>query len=401
LNLLMNPYEYISNKNIKIGCVECPGCVWTGSLHDAKRRIVKHYHCLSCGAGTDKGDSKFDPLCFQCYCLVNPDEDLPRKFQFKEQVFIKDFSKWFKKMNLSNITQYHTYNKSIDGGCSMRRPDVFIDCGTHYIVLELDEHQHTGYSCETLRISQLWEDVAELPLVVLRLNPDFYIDSHEIRNPSCFDYSINGRMTIKSEWNIRMKVFYTEVLKYIRYYIDNPNNTPLKFITVKHLFYNGSIQNIQRRIPVARRTEPKPTPISIPVPPAVSHVHVPQSNNSSDNSDSNIIIIKDWNQKSKNSYRVLKDSLGEFLEVKLHGDYTFRCELRHETLVNQYTWAIKKRKNNQTPVVRRRLENGREIMFHQDAYNNELGYKCYSFKDEVGTNLRRYNIGKGNRNGRN
>jgi len=44
-------------------------------------------------------------------------------------------------------------DKIIDKGeCGKERPDFLIDCGTHYIIIEVDEHQHQGRACECEQI---------------------------------------------------------------------------------------------------------------------------------------------------------------------------------------------------------------------------------------------------------
>ncbi len=67
-------------------------------------------------------------------------------------------------------------DKTIEGGCSRRRPDGFIDALTHVVIVEIDEGQHQGYdlTCENRRIVELFIDVAHRPIVFVRLNPDAY-----------------------------------------------------------------------------------------------------------------------------------------------------------------------------------------------------------------------------------
>jgi hypothetical protein len=40
----------------------------------------------------------------------------------------------------------------------MRRPDILIDCGTHVIIVEVDENCHKSYesTCENKRICALY-----------------------------------------------------------------------------------------------------------------------------------------------------------------------------------------------------------------------------------------------------
>ena len=62
----------------------------------------------------------------------------------------------------------------VDGGCSRRRPDGVLDCGTHCVIVEIDEDQHIRYDskCDDKRTMELFQDLGSRPLV--RLNPDSY-----------------------------------------------------------------------------------------------------------------------------------------------------------------------------------------------------------------------------------
>jgi hypothetical protein len=123
------------------------------------------------------------------------------------------------------------YNKQL-GGCSKKRPDVFIDFFTHVVVLEFDENQHQGYTCESKRLCHLLEDIAHRPLVVLRLNPDAYRDKKGIRFPSCFAYTEEGTLCVnETEWRDRLNIFFEE-------FVSHKSVIPEKTLTVKHFFYS-------------------------------------------------------------------------------------------------------------------------------------------------------------------
>jgi hypothetical protein len=59
-------------------------------------------------------------------------------------------------------------NKQVEGGCSKRRPDIFIDCGSHCLIIEVDEHRHVNYSCEEKRMVELYEDIGFRKIVFIR-----------------------------------------------------------------------------------------------------------------------------------------------------------------------------------------------------------------------------------------
>ena len=59
--------------------------------------------------------------------------------------------------------------------CGRERPDFQIDCGDHFVYLEVDEHQHQSYACECEQIRMLnLAEVRGLPITFIRYNPDIY-----------------------------------------------------------------------------------------------------------------------------------------------------------------------------------------------------------------------------------
>jgi hypothetical protein len=64
----------------------------------------------------------------------------------------------------------------IDGGCSRKKPDICYDFGIGCMIIEIDENGHPSYSCEMRRLLELFQDLAERHLAVIRMNPDKYKD---------------------------------------------------------------------------------------------------------------------------------------------------------------------------------------------------------------------------------
>jgi hypothetical protein len=62
-----------------------------------------------------------------------------------------------------------------DSTCGQERPDFQIDCGTHFLYVEVDENQHQTYQCvcEQTRMINLVE-VRGMPVRFIRYNPDYY-----------------------------------------------------------------------------------------------------------------------------------------------------------------------------------------------------------------------------------
>lgn len=114
------------------------------------------------------------------------------------------------------------------GGCSRRRPDIYIDLGTHVIIIEIDEDQHKDYdtTCETQRLNELYEDFACRTMIVIRFNPDGYRDDFGVDIKSCF--AVDKRTGIqliaprkKTEWKLRLERLRDTIDKYTKVVPDN------------------------------------------------------------------------------------------------------------------------------------------------------------------------------------
>jgi len=72
------------------------------------------------------------------------------------------------------LRNYISYDRQLDGGsCGKERPDVVWDCTTHYVLLEVDEHQHQDRpcECEQVRMVNVTQGLG-LPCIWVRYNPD-------------------------------------------------------------------------------------------------------------------------------------------------------------------------------------------------------------------------------------
>jgi hypothetical protein len=125
----------------------------------------------------------------------------------------------------------------IQGGCSRRRPDILIELLTHCIVIEINEfqHKHGSYSCENKRMMEIFEDLGNLPLVYIMINPDHYTDKNGVLHKSCF---VNHKATeapiINKNSNIkeRLKTLKTKIEDHIL-------QIPTKELTIITLYYDG------------------------------------------------------------------------------------------------------------------------------------------------------------------
>ena len=187
---------------------------------------IKNKKCIECN-DTQISNSKYKNHCARCFIYKFPDEPITRNYKIKEQHVVDFIKENFKNLSL-------IFNRQIQGGCSRRLPDVFIDLFTHSIIIECDEDQHRNYHCDNKRTMELFQDLGNRPIVFIRFNPDSYIDKNNNKIDSCFNYhKITGVPIIanKKLWNQRLKTLKSK----IQYYI---NNIPEKEVTIEKLYYN-------------------------------------------------------------------------------------------------------------------------------------------------------------------
>lgn len=191
---------------------------------------VVHKKCTVCWE-TQTSNKKYEGMCFFCYCKTYPNRKIIRQYRSKQLYIHKYLLEHFK-----DIKHRIRCDKAIDGGCSKKEPDWLIECYAHTIVVECDEHQHRHISadCEQIRLNNLFIDLNERPLVVLRFNPDKYINDEGVKIGSLFEFTQKGRIKItdNSEWNTR----FNALISNIEYYMKN---IPEKGFTIKYLFYDS------------------------------------------------------------------------------------------------------------------------------------------------------------------
>jgi len=174
---------------------------------------------------------KYTGYCLRCFIYTFPESKIIRDYGTRESK-VTDFIK--QEFNDLNIK----YNKTIDDGYSNHRPDIFIDCLTHSVIIEVDEHQHkrgNSYStrCEIRRVNELFTSLADRPIVFIRFNPDSYITKNGKLIKSCFEYTEDkGLPKANKTLQSRLKKLKEEINKNINI-IPNTNITTIK------LYYDG------------------------------------------------------------------------------------------------------------------------------------------------------------------
>ena len=165
---------------------------------------------------------KYKDYCLRCFIHEFPDQKISRNYKIKE-THVTDYLK-------ETFPNKFTFDKTITGGCSKRRPDAYIDLLTHIIIVEIDENQHQNYdsTCEIARINELFTDLGDRPIVFIRFNPDEYDDK-----PSSFKYHKTSDVPMirdTEEWKGRLESLKNCIHKHINII---PNNTIFEY-----LFYN-------------------------------------------------------------------------------------------------------------------------------------------------------------------
>ncbi len=228
---ICNPRRFCKHGTRKL---ECPKC----SPHNLCKHGARKSNCPKCYLKIScihckmiKGKSRYVEsldkkvrCCIRCFYYFYPNDKIPRRFKMKQH--------YFNEKLIEEFGDIFQYDKVIKCGCSKRRPDWFIDCYKYSIIIELDEDQHKYTSCDEKRMMELFQDLGNRQLVLIRINPDKYKEDGKTIK-SCFTFSKTN--TIKATTKNFNKRFNLLVEK-IKYYIDNE---PEKEITVEKLFFDS------------------------------------------------------------------------------------------------------------------------------------------------------------------
>jgi hypothetical protein len=173
------------HKNMyEINIVErkCKSCGLLGLLD-------KNEHCETC-----------DPNAFKI-------------IQLAKQNMVRDFL-------LASEIQLEEIDKIIDNGvCGKERPDFRIDCDTHILIIEVDEHQHSERpcECEQTRMVNISQSNG-MPTIFIRFNPDPY------------------KVKKKGQKMVGTSKRLEHLLEWIKYY---KSHQPTDFLSVMYLYFNG------------------------------------------------------------------------------------------------------------------------------------------------------------------
>jgi hypothetical protein len=153
------------------------------------------------------------------FCSLEEKDRLMKKYVKKHEESIGLLLKAEIDLNLTYRDQI------IEQSCSKKRPDFVYHCGTHILIIEVDEDQHKSYRCtaygdnkegrikgEQIRMFEIAQSFDGLPVIFLRYNPDnFKLDGKIQKYPTSkrHDLLIKWvRMCIRSKYSKGFTVKY-------------------------------------------------------------------------------------------------------------------------------------------------------------------------------------------------
>jgi len=167
---------------------------------------VKHPRCLTSLCSTLISNPAYEGHCLPCFVNnpANYGKPIYRNFKTKEKDVVDRVQALFPNVDWRA-------DQRISDGCSKRRPDLFLDMGSHICIVEVDENKHEAYdcSCENKRIQEIWQDVGCRNIIFIRFNPDSYIDSDDVKHASCWRNNKLGVCHVpkskETEWQQRIE----------------------------------------------------------------------------------------------------------------------------------------------------------------------------------------------------
>lgn len=223
-------WDHSTDDMINLKARRCAVC-GTGRAYYAIKLGEKATHCPKCAkfnmVDVVNPRCKF-PWCdtfispkFQGYCRhhfvhLYPDTEISKNYRTKEKAVYDYIADQFPN-------DIPVWNKTIKGGSSTRRPDLYWDMKSHVVIVEIDEYKHQGYSCENKRMMELFQDAGSRPMWMIRFNPDGYGNK---KSPWR-----DGRIIDKKDWEERLDKLASLIN-------DCLDSKPIKEVVVMHLFYD-------------------------------------------------------------------------------------------------------------------------------------------------------------------
>lgn len=199
--------------------------------HRHKKKNMTTFDYKLCKTEICNGHSRnsiYKGYCFECFTIEYPNVEISISYRTKEFAVVDHIKQWLYTRNM-------VFNKTIQGGYSSRRPDIYIDMGSHIIIVEVDEHGHSIYNKDddADRTLDIIEDIKNRKLCLIRFNPDKYKRNNNIIVPSPWVKTLTGTKIdpdYKSSWNDRLE----SLLCCIEYNMENEPDS--NFIEI-YLFF--------------------------------------------------------------------------------------------------------------------------------------------------------------------
>lgn len=132
-------------------------------------------------------------------------------------------------------------NKRVIGGRSRFRPDMVSNVLNQVFMVEVDEKQHRNARYSSLsedeRVKDLTCDVGHRPTVIIRFNPDGYVDENGEKIRSCFGFNEQGKMVVKTSKTVEWEQRLATLRDTVEYWMCH---CTLNKIEVVNLFFNKS-----------------------------------------------------------------------------------------------------------------------------------------------------------------
>ena len=123
--------------------------------------------CINCGRENELLNR--EGLCIT-YCKPTKIYDVIKQEKKKEKLVLNYLDKY---INFPSIDDKQISVRDKPCFDIKSRPDRIYDCNTHYLIIEIDEHQHSHLNkiCEESRMHQIQEALG-FPAIFIRFNPD-------------------------------------------------------------------------------------------------------------------------------------------------------------------------------------------------------------------------------------
>jgi hypothetical protein len=211
-------------------CARCP--TKPADAVDVVSKRCPTEHCDT------QGNPHLQGYCMACFSYQFPEHPRVRHARSEELAVLAAV---YQRFGDEEWAQRMVSDRRVEGGCSRRRPDMFVDLGTHVLIVEVDERQHADYdtSCERRRTMELFQDAGSRPTVFLRFNPHAYTDAAggRVRSPWTRDPT-SGQPRVsperQAEWSARLEALFARIAHWTAI-----TDFPAQEVTSEPLFYDG------------------------------------------------------------------------------------------------------------------------------------------------------------------